>query len=130
MSEELPGMNNCPCGLGEPYDECCGRYHRGEEPPSAELLMRARYSAYVVGDRKFLLRTWHEKTRPRAFSLEEEQNWLGLTILGREGGGLLDSEGIVEFRARYVADGRRGAMHDRSRFVKVGGAWRYLDEIA
>ncbi|GAA4252677.1 YchJ family metal-binding protein [Dactylosporangium darangshiense] len=126
----MHGMNTCPCGLGEPYDECCGKYHRGAEPPSAELLMRARYSAYVLADRAFLLRTWHEKTRPRALTLESEQNWQGLTILGREGGGLFDTEGIVEFRARYVADGRSGTMHDRSRFVKVDGAWRYLDEVA
>ncbi|GAA2349464.1 YchJ family metal-binding protein [Dactylosporangium salmoneum] len=123
------GMNNCPCGLGEPYDDCCGKYHRGAEPPSAELLMRARYCAYVVGDRKFLLRTWHEKTRPRALTLEADQNWQGLAILDRVGGGLFDTEGIVEFRARYVADGRPGTMHDRSRFVKVDGAWRYVDEV-
>ncbi|MEV8517532.1 YchJ family metal-binding protein [Dactylosporangium sp. NPDC051484] len=123
-------MNTCPCGLGEPYDDCCGKYHRGAEPPSAELLMRARYTAYVVGDRQFLLRTWHETTRPRALTLEEDQNWQGLTILDREGGGLFDTEGVVEFRARYVAEGRPGRMHDRSRFVKVGGAWRYLDEVS
>ena len=124
-------VTSCPCGLGEPFEECCGRYHRGEEPPSAELLMRARYSAYVVGDRAFLLRTWHEQTRPRALTLEKDQEWLGLNILDRQGGGLLDSEGTVEFRARFVGDdGRRGAMHDRSRFLKVGGAWRYLDEVS
>jgi SEC-C motif-containing protein len=123
------GMDTCPCGLGEPYDDCCGRYHRGAEPPSAELLMRARYTAYALGDREFLLRTWHEKTRPRALTLETDQTWQGLAIVGREGGGLFDSEGVVEFRARYVAGGRPGRMHDRSRFVKVGGAWRYVDEL-
>lgn len=123
-------MTTCPCGLGEPYDACCGQYHRGAEPPSAELLMRARYSAYVLSDRKFLLRTWHDKTRPRVLTLEAGQDWQGLAILAREGGGLFDTEGIVEFRARYVADdGRPGAMHDRSRFVKVDGAWRYVDEV-
>jgi SEC-C motif-containing protein len=121
-------MAICPCGLGETYDDCCGRFHRGEEPPSAELLMRARYTAYVVGDRDFLLRTWHEKTRPRALTLESGQTWQGLTILDRSGGGLFDSEGVVEFKARYTADGRPGVMHDRSRFAKVDGAWRYVDE--
>jgi len=122
-------MANCPCGLGEPYDDCCGRFHRGAEPPSAELLMRARYTAYAVGDRAFLLRTWHEKTRPRVLSLEDGQQWLGLTILDRTGGGLFDSEGTIEFKARYTADDRPGTMHDRSRFTKVDGAWRYVDEV-
>jgi SEC-C motif domain protein len=35
----------------------------------------------------------------------------------------------VEFQARFVTDGRSGKMHDRSRFLKVGGAWRYVDEV-
>jgi SEC-C motif-containing protein len=125
----MTAPDTCPCGLGEPYDECCGKYHRGAEPPSAELLMRARYTAYVVGDRGFLLRTWHDRTRPRALTLEAGQSWLGLTILAREGGGLFDREGVVEFRARYTADARPGTMHDRSRFAKVGGAWRYVDDL-
>jgi SEC-C motif-containing protein len=93
--------------------------------------MRARYSAYVMRDTKFLVRTWHARTRPRVLTLETDQEWQGLTIMAREGGGLFDTEGIVEFRARYVADdGRPGAMHDRSRFAKVDGNWRYVDEIA
>ena len=122
-------MSLCPCGLGEPYDACCARFHRGEEPPSAELLMRARYSAYVLGERDFLLRTWHEKTRPRTLTLDDGQNWRGLYILDRTGGGLFDSEGTVEFKAKYEADGRPGVMHDRSRFLKEHGVWRYLDEV-
>ena len=90
--------------------------------------MRARYAAYVVGERDFLLRTWHEKTRPRALSVEGGRDWQGLTILARTGGGLFDAEGVVEFKARFSTDGRPGVMHERSRFAKVGGAWRYLDD--
>ncbi|MEV0135224.1 YchJ family protein [Dactylosporangium sp. NPDC050688] len=123
-------MSLCPCGLGEPYDDCCGRFHRGAEtPPSAELLMRARYSAYVVGDRDFLLRTWHDKTRPRMLTVEDGQHWQGLYILQRTGGGLFDTEGTVEFKARYEADGKPGVMHDTSRFVKTDGVWYYVDEV-
>jgi SEC-C motif-containing protein len=125
-----PSPRLCPCGLGEPYDDCCGRFHRGTEaPPSAELLMRARYSAYVVGDRDFLLRTWHDKTRPRLLSVEDGQHWKGLYILERTGGGLFDTEGTVEFKARYEADGKPGVMHDTSRFIKTDGVWYYVDEV-
>ncbi|HAW61148.1 MAG TPA: hypothetical protein DCX26_02290, partial [Pseudomonas sp.] len=49
MSEPRPTDLNCPCGSGDALAECCGRYHAGVAAPSAELLMRSRYSAYVLG---------------------------------------------------------------------------------
>ncbi|MFZ2176709.1 MAG: YchJ family metal-binding protein, partial [Rhodococcus sp. (in: high G+C Gram-positive bacteria)] len=55
----------CPCLLGEPYDDCCGRYHRGvTTAPTAERLMRSRFSAFAVLDAEYLLATWHPSTRP------------------------------------------------------------------
>ena len=49
---ENGGMDGlaCPCGLGDDYDACCGRLHAGAPAPTAEALMRARYSAFAVGD--------------------------------------------------------------------------------
>lgn len=40
----------CPCGSGLPYAACCGVYHSapGSEP-SADAVLRARFSAYVLG---------------------------------------------------------------------------------
>ena len=46
----------CPCGSGDDYDACCGRLHAGAPAPTAEALMRARYSAFAVGDLGYLLR--------------------------------------------------------------------------
>ena len=61
----------CPCGLPAPYDACCGRFHRGESAaPTAELLMRSRYAAFVVGDAGYLRDTWHPSTRPRHVDLD------------------------------------------------------------
>ncbi|MFM0874673.1 YchJ family metal-binding protein, partial [Klebsiella pneumoniae] len=40
---------SCPCGSGDPLDDCCGRYHQGHPAPTAEALMRSRYSAYGLG---------------------------------------------------------------------------------
>ena len=57
---------------------------------------------------------------------DRSQQWTGLEILGRSGGGLLDSEGTVEFRASWTASGRAGSMHEDSRFVREGGRWVYL----
>ncbi|MBV6761820.1 MULTISPECIES: YchJ family protein [Rhodococcus] len=121
----------CPCLLGEPYDECCGRYHRGEaKAPTAERLMRSRFSAFAVLDADYLLATWHPSTRPADLDLDPEQRWTRLDILGTTGGGLLDTTGTVEFRAHYVLDGHRESLHENSRFVREDGNWLYLDAIA
>ena len=44
-------------------------------------------------------------------------------------GGFGGDEGTVEFEARYDEGGRRGALHERSRFVREGGRWFYLAAI-
>jgi SEC-C motif-containing protein len=121
----------CPCGLGEPYGNCCGRFHRGDTPaPTAEALMRSRFSAFAVGDEAYLLRTWHPAARPRGpLGLDPEQRWSGLEIIGRGGGGLFDAEGTVEFVAHYTWRGRPDALRENSRFVRDGGHWLYAGPI-
>ena len=38
----------CPCGSGKCYGECCEPVIKGSiKAPTAESLMRARYSSYV-----------------------------------------------------------------------------------
>lgn len=123
----------CPCGTGLVLDECCGRYLVGAgaaAAPTAEALMRSRYTAFVVGDVDHLLATWHPDTRPPSLGLDDGTRWLGLDVLDVVGGGLLAGTGEVEFRASYTADGGRGVQHERSRFTKVGGRWVYLDGVA
>lgn len=121
----------CPCGSGLPHPECCGRLHGGAvTAATAEQLMRARYSAFALGEADYLLSTWHPTTRPRTLDLDPGVRWTRLDVLSTGGGGLLDREGTVEFRARYVASGRVGAQHEISRFVREGGAWHYLDGVS
>ncbi|MGY2128003.1 YchJ family protein [Blastococcus sp. SYSU DS0617] len=120
----------CPCGTGLGYDECCGPLHTGAAPAAtAEQLMRSRYSAFAVGDPAYLLATWHPSTRPSSLELDPGVRWVGLDVLATDGGGLLATEGTVEFRAHRVAGGQRGAQHEVSRFVREHGAWRYLDAV-
>ncbi len=139
-------MDSCPCGFGEPYDECCGRYHRGEaEPPTATTLMRARYSAFAVGDEDFLMRTGQLSTRPAGQLIDPTVRWTGLFITGSSAGGLLDDQGTVEFVARFTvlpsatgpqpsparspaasSTGERGTLTENSRFIRVDGRWSYL----
>jgi SEC-C motif-containing protein len=121
-------VDSCPCGLGEPYESCCARYHRrAVEPPTAEALMRARYTAFALGDEQFLSDSWHPSTRPGGPFVDPTLTWTGLFITGRTAGGMLEPEGTVEFTARFRrADGTSGRLRETSRFVRVGGSWRYL----
>jgi SEC-C motif domain protein len=117
----------CPCGTGLTYAECCGRLHDGTaSAATAEQLMRSRYSAFALGDDAYLSRSWHTSTRPPHLRTDRSQRWTRLEILGASGGGLLDAEGSVEFRAHYSASGRPGVLHEDSCFVREGGRWVYL----
>jgi SEC-C motif-containing protein len=104
----------CPCGGGA-YPLCCERWHRGETAPSAELLMRSRYSAYVLGLHDYLLATWHPG---------DDARWLGLDVRSAQEHG---DEATVEFVARYRTAGRAHRLHETSRFLREDGRWFYLD---
>ncbi|MCL4166370.1 UNVERIFIED_CONTAM: hypothetical protein GTU68_051185 [Idotea baltica] len=126
-----PSTKNCPCGSGAPYAECCGPIHeRGAGlGTQAEQLMRARYSAYVLNDIDFLLRSWHPDSRPAELSLEAGQSWQGLTIVETVGGSGMEQAGIVEFIARFSRGGEDFELHERSSFARVGGKWQYIDGV-
>ena len=120
----------CPCLSGLPYEECCGSLHRGGiEALTAEQLMRARYSAFAVGDAVYLLETWHPSTRPASLSLDIEVRWFRLDILSKTSGGMLDTQGTVEFRASYRSPNGSGEQHELSRFGRMSRRWFYLDGV-
>ncbi|MFF7857609.1 YchJ family metal-binding protein [Streptomyces sp. NPDC007904] len=115
---------SCPCGLPRAYEDCCGRFHSGAAAaPTAELLMRSRYCAFVRQDAGYLLRTWHPRTRPERIDFDPRMRWTGLEILDTGEGSAFHSTGTVTFRASY----RGGSLHERSRFERAGGAWVYVD---
>jgi SEC-C motif-containing protein len=115
----------CPCGLPKGYADCCGAYHAGAAAPTAEALMRSRYSAYVLALEPYLRSTWHAGTRPTDVSPDEKTRWLGLEIRRQQATG--PDSAIVEFIARYRIAGRAQRLHEVSRFVREDGRWYYLD---
>jgi SEC-C motif-containing protein len=126
----LPDSSRCPCLSGSTYGECCAPYHRGEAfAPTAERLMRSRYSAFVVRNTDYLLATWHASTRPDTLTLDADQRFYRLDIEGASGGGLLESTGTVDFVAHSVTAGTVEQQHENSRFVKESGRWFYLSAI-
>jgi SEC-C motif-containing protein len=116
----------CPCGSGIIEAECCGRYPRGAaEAPTAEALMRARYSAFVRRDAAYLRHSWHPDTCPDVVDTPDVR-WLGLEIRGTERGGQLDRTGTVTFAARFRRGGRHDAVVERSTFERLGTRWVYV----
>ena len=119
----------CPCGTALPYARCCGRWHEGPEhlqAPTAEALMRSRYSAFVLGLRDYLLATWHPSTRPPTLEPNEPGlRWLGLDVKRHDVQD--DTHATVEFVARSKLAGRAHRLHEHSRFVREDGRWYYVD---
>ncbi len=95
--------------------------------------MRARYTGFVLRRRRFLERSWHPSTRPEAVDLDDEAEWLGLTVdhhSYEEG----DDRGEVTFTARYRDVGATGGdavrqLVEHGRFVREDDCWFYLDAV-
>jgi SEC-C motif domain protein len=122
--------DRCPCGSGSALVDCCQRYLTGAPAPTAEALMRSRFTAFAVGDAEHLLRTWHVETRPSEIKFVTKQRWVRLEVLATVGGDLLDSEGAVEFRAHHERNGVPAVLHELSRFVRDGDHhWVYVGPL-
>lgn len=128
MSAVVDDAARCPCLSGESFGACCARLHRGEaEANTAEQLMRSRYSAFAVGDEDYLLRSWHSGTRPTELELDPDLRWYRLDIESTSRGGMLDTDGMVEFTAYYRDIEGRGSQHENSSFTRENGRWVYVD---
>jgi SEC-C motif-containing protein len=130
----------CPCRLREqeplPYSACCGPYlEEGKPAPTAEALMRARYSAFAQHKIDFLCESLAPETR---FDFDRkaiqhwstQSRWLGLDVLSVEHGKAGDTEGFVEFIAHFELDGETRAHRERSkfRFEAPAGRWYFVEE--
>ncbi|OAN40193.1 hypothetical protein A4X16_13325 [Microbacterium sp. H83] len=117
----------CPCGSGGTFGTCCAPLLAGAPAPSAERLMRSRYTAFALRDAAYLLDSWHPSTRPASLELDGDLEWRRLLIVDRVAGGPFDREGVVEFEAFWRQGGERGSLRERSRFVRDDRRWQYVD---
>lgn len=123
----------CPCGRLDAkkqplaYAACCGKYlDGGLNAPDAQSLMRSRYSAFVLENANYLLKTWHNSHRPVSLEFEPGVKWLGLQVQHHAVIDALHAE--VTFVARQRdRTGRAIRLHERSRFVCENGCWYYVD---
>ena len=94
--------------------------------------MRSRYSAYATGAIDYVISSHDPESRDSvdregAETWSREAEWDGLDVVATEAGGESDDEGVVEFVARYRANGQPVAHHERSTFRRIEGAWHYVD---
>lgn len=95
---------------------------------TAEMLMRSRYSAFVLILGDYLLQTWHPTTRPLQLDLDgDNTEWVKLAVSNCKLGGANDQRGKVEFKAYYRFGKREACLHEISRFCREDGKWFYLD---
>ncbi len=93
--------------------------------------MRSRYTAFVLHQAEYLIKTWHPSCEAHTFRQHIEAgfantHWLGLTVF-EQAEGENDNEGYVSFVARFQEQGKNGAIIERSRFLKENGQWYYID---
>jgi SEC-C motif-containing protein len=124
----------CPCGSDKKYKECCGLVHQDMVyAKTAEDLMRARYTAFVLADGDFLIESFHADTKKpemkeQLVAWAKSMEWIGLDILRTRQGQEGDEEGVVEFKAHFKEGRKIRVLQQRSKFVREFGSWRYHSE--
>ncbi len=127
--------STCPCGSGESLAHCCGRYHAGLPAPSAQALMRSRYSAYALGLIDYLLATTLPAQqagldRQAIHAWSTQSQWLGLEVEGSE---LVDGQPAhawVTFSAHWRDPSGEHRHRERSAFVRHAERWYFIDPTA
>jgi len=120
-------MNFCYCNSQKSFKDCCEPYIKGlEKAPTAEALMRSRYSAYATHQADYLVATTHLSQRT-SHSKEDillwatSNQWQKLEVLNF-------TATTIEFKAYFLDQNKRPQIHHEfSTFVQEDGIWYYVD---
>jgi len=144
-AKKVRAKDRCPCGSQVRYEDCCGRYHSGSEiEPSAEAVMKARFSAYVKNLVTYVCDTTHpdnpsfsgSKTPDGEYSssLEEDVkatcktiNFTRLDILERSETVADDGSGTAELgiEVGYRVTGQKGFRQQGAKELSFTETARY-----
>jgi SEC-C motif-containing protein len=120
-------MSNCYCGSLLSFGNCCEPYLKNiKKAPTAEALMRSRYTAFATGAADYLVVTTHlsqRKFHNKADILEwsKSNHWIKLEVLAA-------TETTVTFKAYYLDSELKAQIHnEHSTFVFENGNWYYMD---
>jgi SEC-C motif domain protein len=120
---------NCPCNPSNLYENCCKRaYEEINSITSPEVLMRSRYSAFVMANVDYLQKSHHSSSRPSKLEKREiltwtkSVEWIKLEVLN-------NTKNTVEFKAYFRENGSLNFIHENSLFVKENGHWVYKSAL-
>ena len=120
-------MSNCYCGNSIPFQDCCEPYIKGiANAPTAEKLMRSRYSAFASGAADYLANTTHISKRrylnkKEILAWSKANKWLKLEVLA-------STETTVTFKAYYLDENLKAQVHyEHSTFKFENNKWFYVD---
>ncbi len=126
----------CPCGSGRKYKKCCRVLHHGEVAPSAEALMRSRYSAYALGLADHIMRSTHPDSPHHGTDAAgwraELQRFCRITRfegLSVESATTFGETARVRFHAKLLQRGRDASFTEESLFRRVQGRWLYVEAV-
>ncbi|WP_052593066.1 YchJ family protein [Aureispira sp. CCB-QB1] len=128
-------MEKCPCGSQQTYSNCCAPFLEGRQnAPTAEALMRSRYTAHVKGEIDYIIHTVHpdrraDSDRKTIESWAKEADWKGLEILQRTQGSEKDDVGRVVFKAHYKYQNLLKVHTEDSLFKRVEGKWYFVEGV-
>lgn len=123
----------CPCQSEKNYQSCCGQYLDGPvNPPNAEALMRARYSAYTKGRITYITQTMAGKAAIGFNPIEAKQwatsvEWLGLVVFSHQQQDA--THATVTFAARFKDARGIQFIYETSQFEKINQRWSYIDGL-
>ena len=121
----------CPCGSGKTFGECCEPVLTGKRiAPTAEQLMRARFTAHVLRDYRFLHET-HRPTAGKPYVAEEGEptmQWTRLEVHAHETAPADPDKAFVDFSAYGLEEGVEKVLHEKAEFLRVDGRWLYNRE--
>ncbi len=125
-------MTICPCGSKRQFQECCEPIISGKPAPTAEALVRARYSAFVTRALDYVEDTHAPEVkadfnRAEAERIAEECDWDNLRIhSAKETGDTAEVEFVVTLRH----DKKLVAKASHSSFRRENGQWLYVSSKA
>jgi len=120
-------MSGCYCGNNVSFQNCCEPYIKGiKNTPTAETLMRSRYSAFATGAADYLVNTTHISKRrfhnkKDILDWSQANKWLKLEVLA-------STENTVTFKAYYLDENLKAQVHyEHSTFKLENDKWFYVD---
>lgn len=126
-------ITSCPCGSGLVLEACCQRYLSGQAwPPTPEALMRSRYTAYVLHDDDYIMKTWADnETKPTVLFEKNDirPKFVKLEVLETS---INDeqTQGTVHFIAKARTSFGAQTLQELSLFQKdAQGHWLYMGPV-